>query len=146
MNKNYSSFFEAKKIALVGISSSPRKFGNTIGRTLRERGYDVFPIHPVIKQFDKKRCYEHLSSLPADVTTLVVSVTPDKAVGVVQEAVDSPLKRIWFQQGADFGRAAETARSAGMDVITDKCILLYAPPVTGFHAVHHFFARLFGRL
>ncbi|SYZ72517.1 conserved hypothetical protein [Candidatus Zixiibacteriota bacterium] len=143
---DYSGYFESRKIALVGVSGSPRKFGNAVHRTLKDRGFEVFPVHPSLKEINGSRCFEHLGELPPEVSTLVVAVAPHTAVEVIREAIDSPMKRIWFQQGADFSQAAEAARNAGMEVVSNKCVLLYAPPVTGFHGFHRFLARLIGRL
>ena len=69
------------------------------------------------------------------------------------EYADSILSRysvhtfkVSIQQGADFSGSAAKAEAARITTITGKCILMYAEPVGGIHAIHRFFAKLFGKL
>jgi predicted CoA-binding protein len=140
------SFIQSKKIAVVGVSSVKNKIGYAVYRTLKERGYEVFPVHPDGHIIDGNPCYRSLSELPPGVNAAVIAVKPKKVSNIVDAAIAAGIKRIWFQQGSDFHMAAEQAKKAGLEVVSRKCILLYAPPVTGIHKVHQFLARLFGRL
>jgi predicted CoA-binding protein len=146
MSSNIENFVSTKEIAILGASPSGKKFGNTIYRELKKKGYRVLPVHPTADTIEGDKAHKDLRSLPHNVESAIIAVAPDKAFNIIDDASRSGIKRIWFQSGANFSRAAEKARSAGIDVVTGKCILMYAQPVTGFHAVHRFLARLFGRL
>ncbi|NJK95610.1 MAG: hypothetical protein HC905_12530 [Bacteroidales bacterium] len=52
------------------------------------------------------------------------------------------MKQIWIQQGSQNENAVKMAREAGITLITDKCILMYANP-TGFHKFHMQLSKLF---
>ena len=73
-------------------------------------------------------------------------VSPKQSAEAVRQAAAAGLKNIWLQQGADSPEALAAAREAGLGPITGKCILMYAQPVTSFHAWHRAFARLTGTL
>lgn len=144
MGQNTEHFVGQKHIAVVGVSD--KKFGGAIYKTLKKRGYSVYPVHPTRQIFDGDTCYSRLGDLPSDVKAAIVAVSPDVAVTIVEDAGAAGFTHLWFQQGKDFSRAEEKARSGGMTTVSRKCILMYAQPVTGIHAVHRFLARVFGRL
>ncbi len=146
MDQKISQFVSSEGIAVVGVSSSRMKFGTWAYRHLKNSGYRVFGINPSLGSCDGDTCYASLSELPEPVEAVFVSVKPDKLDNLVSEAVRNGVKRLWFQEGADYSKLAAQASEAGLDVVTDKCLLLYAEPVKGIHRVHRFFAKLFGKL
>lgn len=143
MNETITAFSSPQRIAVVGASPSRRKFGNTVFRELRARGYEVIPVHAKEQAVDGCNSFVSLSAIPNPPESAVVVVRPDRALGIVDDALAAGIRRIWFQRGADFSEIASKATSAGLDVVTGKCILMYAEPVTGVHAVHRLFARIF---
>ncbi len=146
MNDNIRGFLSARGIAVVGVSSSRIKFGTSVYRTLKTKDFRVIPINPNMQSFDGEPCYGSLRDLNGKAEAAVIVVKPEKALAVVEDAIHAGVSKLWFQQGADFSTAAEKARHAGISVVTDKCILMYAEPVTGIHAFHRFLARIFKRL
>jgi predicted CoA-binding protein len=146
MSNNIENFVSIEEIAILGASPSGKKFGNTIYRELKKKGYRVVPVHPTADTIEGDKAHKDLKSLPNNIEAAVIAIAPDKAFNIVDDASRGGIKRIWFQSGANFSKAAEKAKSAGIDVVTGKCILMYAQPVKGVHAVHRFLARLFGRL
>jgi len=146
MDKNIQSFFDPKNIAIVGVSHSRKSFGNAVVETLHERGFQLFPIHPDGGEIEGIPCLKSFDQLPPDVKSLVVCISPKIAAEIIDSARNSGIKKIWFQQGANFKAMAQKARESGMKVVSRKCVLMYAPPVTSIHSVHRFFVRLVGRL
>lgn len=141
MDQRIENFVNTKHVAVVGVSK--KKFGGTIYKTLKKRGYAVYPVHPTLSSFDGDSCFPRLSDVPDDVEAAVVAVSPAHAADVVDDARKAGLTKLWFQQGADFSGAVRKAEADGLQAVSGKCILLYAPPVTGLHGVHRFLARLF---
>jgi len=146
MTSEIQNFITSKHIAVLGASPSGKKFGNAIYRELRSKEYQVYPVHPTAESIENDRAYNSLKALPGEVTAAVFAISPDKALIAVDDAIAHGVKRIWFQQGANFKLAVEKARAAGIETVTKKCILMYAPPVKSLHAVHRFFAKIFGRV
>jgi predicted CoA-binding protein len=130
----------------VGVSRSGTKFGNTAFKELGERGYQVYPVHPTAKEIDGKPCYPNLAAVRDQVDGVLVSVPPEKAKPVLEEAAAAGLKNVWLQQGAESPEVLALAQKLGLNLVAKKCVLMYAPPVRSFHGWHRLFARLFGQL
>jgi len=141
VDENVADFIRSRELAVVGVSK--RKFGGSIYRTLKARGFRVYPVHPALTTYDGDPCFRTLRDIPQGVEAAVVAVSPFHADEVVHDAHAAGIKRLWFQQGADFRDVALTAEAYGIATVTGKCILMYAGEVTGIHAVHRFFAKVF---
>ena len=146
MNQAIEDFVQCKRIAVVGVSRSGKKFGNSIFKELKERGYQVFIVHPEAQEIDGERCYPNLAALRGAVDGALICVQPQQAAQAAREAVEAGITRIWFQQGADSSEARAAAQAPGVSVISGMCILMYAQPVRSIHGWHRTFARLTGQL
>ena len=136
---------DVKSIAVIGVSEKSLKFGASAYRELKKLGYDVYPLHPTLKTFDGVPCYAAPADLPATPDCAFVSVRPDRAVAAVRQIAQRGIKKVWFQQGKDFSEAVKVADELGLQSVHGRCIMMYAGPVKGFHKVHRFFSRLFGK-
>ncbi len=144
MDQAIERFIAQRHIAVVGVSD--KKFGGAIYKTLKKRGFDVYPVHPSRNTFDGDTCYSRLGDVPIEVKAAVVAVSPDSAAGVVEDALAAGITQLWFQQGKNFSDAVNEAQAGNIATVSGKCILMYAEPVSGIHAFHRFLARIFGRL
>ena len=92
---------ENVRIALVGASNDPHKFGNRIYLDLRSKGYDIVPVNPKDKLIEGDWAYTSIGimeELP-DIVNFVVP--PPIAMKVAQEAVELGIKHLWFQPGSE---------------------------------------------
>lgn len=140
MDQKIADFVNSKNIAVVGVSD--RKFGGTIYKTLKKRGYHVFPVHPTKQLFDGDTCVSSLKDLSGQIDAALIVVSAAQAEMVVDDAVQSGITKIWFQQGPNFAASEKKALAQGVQTVSGKCILMYAEPVSGIHAFHRFLARL----
>ena len=76
MDPTISEFIQNKTLALVGASRDGKSFGNIALKELRQRGYQVLPVHPQAKQINGAACYPDLADLPTKVGGVVVCVPP----------------------------------------------------------------------
>ncbi|MEW5922379.1 MAG: CoA-binding protein [Candidatus Zixiibacteriota bacterium] len=143
MNDTIRNFVNSKNIALFGVSSSGKRFGDIAYKTLRDNGYKVMAVHPTIETFEGDKVYSGISMFPDKAEAALICIKPDRAETVMDDIIGSGIKRIWFQQGADFGKSIEKAQSAGMEVVHGKCIMMYAEPVKGIHSFHRWLWKLF---
>ncbi len=146
MNQAIQDFIGGKRIAIVGVSRSGKKFGNSILTELKQRGYQMYVVHPEAKEIQGERCYPNLQALKGQVDGVLISVLPKQASQVLRDAVGAGIKNIWVQQGAESPEVMETAKELGVNPVTKKCILMYAEPVTSLHSFHRFFAKMFGQV
>ncbi len=145
MNQKVSDFLGAKRLAVVGVSRSPQKFGTAIYNELKARGLDVVGVNPSMETISGDKCYPNLAALAGQVDGVVISLHPQKAAMVLREAAAAGINRVWLQQGSQSRETEIAASEAGIDPVTGKCILMYAGEVKSIHAFHRFFAKLFGQ-
>ncbi|MBE0698298.1 MAG: CoA-binding protein [Anaerolineaceae bacterium] len=146
MNPAVAEFVEGKRVALVGVSRSGKKFGNSILSELKDRGYQVRIVHPEAQEIGGEPCYPSLAALQGEVDRVIICVPPNHALQALRDAAAAGITKIWLQQGADSAEVMAEARKLGISPITGKCILMYAQPVRSFHGWHRAFARLTGQL
>ena len=144
MNETIAQFVNSKQIAVVGVSD--KKMGGAVYKELKQRGYTVYPVHPTRQTFDGDACHVSLRTLPPEVTAAIIAVSPETAEVLVDDAAAAGITHLWFQQGKNQSKAVAKANGLGLQTVSRKCILMYAPPVTGIHTFHRFLARLFGRV
>ncbi len=145
MNQEIKDFIQGKRFALVGASRSGKKFGNTILLELRQRGYQIFVVHPEAKEIDGVPCYPNLAALEGKVDGVLICVPPRQAEQAVREAVAAGIKKVWLQPGAESKQVLAAAKELGVTPVNGKCIIMYAQPVRSFHIFHQLFARLTGQ-
>jgi uncharacterized protein len=138
-------FIDGKRMAVVGVSRSGKKFGNTAFAELAARGYQVMAVHPAAEEIAGVPCYPNLAALRGQVDGVLVVVPPPQALAVLRDAAASGLKNVWLQRGSESKDALDLARELGLNAVAGKCVLMYAPPVRSFHSWHRAFARLFGQ-
>ena len=146
MNQVITDFVANKRVAVVGVSRYPKKFGSSIYTELKGRGYQVYGVNPAMEEIQGDRCYPNLTALKGQVDGAVICIKPKSVEPVLREAADIGLKNIWLQWGADTPENVKLGKDLGLNLVSGKCILMYAEPVRSFHTFHRFFVKLFGKL
>lgn len=141
-----NDFLAQKNIAVVGVSRSGKKFGNTILKNLQTKGYRTVVVHPEANMIDGNQAYPNLSSLSGKVDGVIIVVPPAETEKVVQEAAQIGIKRIWIQQGAESDKAIQFCQTHGISVVAGECILMFAEPVSFAHRMHRWVRKIFGKL
>ncbi|HEX7973182.1 MAG TPA: CoA-binding protein [Anaerolineales bacterium] len=139
-------FLAQEKIAVVGVSRDPNKFGTIVYRDLRSKGYRVFAVNPQATQIEADPCFPSLTALPEPVSAAVLVVPPGETEKVVQEAAQAGIQRVWMQPGAESLRAVAFCQENGITCIADLCVMMFARPVKFPHSAHRLIKKITGRL
>ncbi len=139
-------FVGQKTIAMVGVSRDEKSFSAMAYRELKAKGYRLLPVNPNAPTVAGEPCWPSLAALPTPADGVLVFTPPAATEGVVREAAARGIRRVWLQQGTVTDAAVAAAQEKGMATVAGKCILMFAEPVGSFHAVHRFFAKLFGQV
>lgn len=146
MDQKIQEFFEKKRIAVVGASSKNRqKFGNMAVKELIERGYEVVFVHPDAEQIDGQPAYPDLSAVKDKADAVWVCIPPDGGEAVLRDAAEAGFKNVWLQQGASTADLVTYGESLELDMVSGKCILMYAEPVGSFHKFHQVIWKIIGQ-
>lgn len=141
-----SEFVSLRTLALVGVSRGGKKFGNTVHRELKSKGYKIYLVHPEAQAIDGERCWPSLQSLPEPVDGVVSVVPPPQTAKIVEDAHAAGIRRVWMQQGAESPEAVAYCEAKGIQVVQGECILMFAEPVGLLHRIHRWLWRVLGRL
>jgi predicted CoA-binding protein len=141
-----TDFFAQRTLAIAGVSRNGKKFGNAIVKSLKEKGYTVYIIHPSASTIDGEQSYRSIGDLPEPVGGLVIVLHPSETEKMVREAAAAGITRIWMQVGAESASAIEYCTANGISVIHGQCMLMFAEPAEGIHRMHRAVLRFFGKL
>jgi predicted CoA-binding protein len=148
MDTQFQEFFSGKRIAIVGASrtNDKYKFGNMAAVELKRRGYEVFFVHSQAETINGEKTYPNLSALAGKVDGVLVSVPASRSGSVLKNAAAAGLRNVWIQKGGESPELIQMGEELKLNLVTGKCILMYAGPVRSFHAIHRFIARVGGKL
>ena len=148
MNTHIQEFISGKRVALLGASRSndKYKFGNMAAAELKRRGYEIYLVHPQAETINGIATYPSLSALKGRVDGALVSLPAGKSADVLREAAAAGITNVWIQQGGESQELIELGEQLKLNLVTGKCILMYAQPVRSYHMIHRLFAKLGGQL
>ncbi len=141
-----NQFLQDKKLAIAGVSRNEKKFGYTVFHELKEKGYEVFPINPSADKIDDTPCFKKVSDLPSGINSLLILTPKEKTDEVLREAINKGMQNIWVQQFSETSETIKMAEEFEKEIITRKCIFMFAEPVKGIHKFHRSILKLFGAL
>lgn len=111
------------KVAVVGMSKNPSKAAHYVPKYLFENGYDITPVNPSSDEILGKKSYDFVSDIIGEVDIVDVFRPSDQVLPIIREAIKKKPKVIWLQQGIHNLEAEELARSAGIKVVFNRCML-----------------------
>lgn len=126
-----------KKIALVGATPNPTKYGNIILRDLKAKGFEVLPVNPNYDEIEGLKCYKSVKELPKDVEVIVFVVPPKVGLQVAKEAIDAGFRKLWFQPGAESEEIKELLERENVEYSFIKCIMVETSEKSSFWRSEH---------
>lgn len=124
---------ESKTVAMVGLSGNWYRPSYFAAKYLLDHGYQVFPVNPNYDEVLGQKCYPDLAAIPHKVDIVDVFQRSEDVPKFIQPAIDMGARVLWLQLGIVNEDAASKARSAGLEVVMDRCMKIE-------------YARLFGGL
>jgi predicted CoA-binding protein len=112
----------AKAIAIVGHSDQPERTSYRIAQFLRDVGYTVYPVNPVVSEIDGQPSYRSLKDVPEAVDIVNVFRRSEYLPEIVDEAIAVNAKTVWAQLGVSDESSAQKALDAGLNMVMDACI------------------------
>ena len=112
-----------RTIAVVGLSDSPLRPSYGVSAYMQTQGYRIIPVNPSIKGSLGEKAVATLADVPEKIDMVDVFRRSEFVPEIVDEAIRLKVPAIWLQEGVIHEEAAEKARSAGIIVVMDKCVL-----------------------
>jgi predicted CoA-binding protein len=115
---------QSKVIAVVGLSPKPHRDSHGVAKYLQKQGYRVVPVNPRADTILGEKAYPDLASIPEQVDVVDIFRKAEDVPPIVDEAIDIGAKAVWMQLGIVNEEAALKARTAGLGVVMDRCMLV----------------------
>jgi hypothetical protein len=114
----------ARTIAVVGASANPARASYFVLTYLLSSSadYEVWPVTPNETEILGAQCYPSLAELPGKPDIVDVFRRVDALPEVAREAVEVGAGAFWMQLGLHSDEAVEIASSAGLDVVSNRCV------------------------
>jgi len=114
--------YNAKVVAIVGLSPNELRASHFVGYYLRRHGYRVIPVNPRESEVLGQTSYKSLTDVPVHVDIVNVFRAPDALPGIAADAVKIGAGALWCQFGVINEEGARIAEAGGVEVVMDRCI------------------------
>lgn len=117
-----------KSIAVVGFSRDPTKEAHVVPVYLMSQGYIVFPVNPNANEIAGLKCFHSLDELYSEgikFDTLLIFRPSNEVFDIVKQSLKLKPKYIWMQVGVEDEKAAELARTNGIKVVMNRCMMSF---------------------
>ncbi len=111
------------KVAVIGMSKNSSKAAHYVPRYLSENGYDIIPVNPSTDEILGKKSYDSVSDINEQIDVVDIFRPSDQVLPFVKEAIKKKPKVIWLQEGIHNLEAEELAKSHGIKVVFNRCML-----------------------
>ena len=112
------------RIAVVGASNNPSKYGHTIVRNLASKGYTVLPVNPREREIAGLPTYPNLASVPTPIHIVDIVTPPAVTTGILEEAARLGLPAVWLQDGSYDDATLAVAARAPFRTVYEACIMV----------------------
>ena len=112
-----------RRIAVVGISDNPGRASFRVATYLRDAGFEIAPVNPLIAQWRDLTCHPSVRAAPGPIEVVDVFRRSELVDPVVDDAIAAGARAIWMQDGVINHPAAAKARAAGLLVVMDRCMM-----------------------
>lgn len=115
---------ETQTIAVVGLSSRKTRAGYYVPAYLQQNGYRIIPVNPNLTEALGEKAYARLNDVPEPVDLVLIFQRSENVPPFVDEAIRIGAKAVWMQLGIANPDAAVKARTAGLDVVQNACLMV----------------------
>jgi hypothetical protein len=114
--------YNAKTIAIVGLSPNPLRASYFVGFYLRRHGYRIIPVNPRESEILGEKSYPSLKEIPIPVDVVNVFRAPAAVPEIAREAAAIGAGALWTQFTVVSPEGARIAEEGGLAVVMDRCI------------------------
>ena len=114
----------SRVVAMVGESNNHYYTSYQVAQYLKEQGYKVYPVNPMIKSVEGDRSYASLADVPEPVDIVDVFRDPMYLDEIVNEAIRIGAKTLWAQLDvvSSDQEPEKKAKLAGLKVVSNHCM------------------------
>jgi uncharacterized protein len=112
----------SRTIAVVGLSDNRSRDSYGVARYLQHHGYTIIPVNPTLRSVLGEKAVPDLETIDGPVDIVDIFRRPEHVPAIVEAAIRIRARAVWMQFGVLHEEAAQRASTAGLQVVTDRCI------------------------
>jgi len=113
-----------RTIAVVGLSSHTWRPSYSVSKYMQTMGYRIIPVNPLETEVLGERAYASLDEVPEPFEIVDIFRRVEYIPDIVEAAIRRNARVVWMQQGLIHDASEARARSAGLEVVMNRCILV----------------------
>ncbi len=139
------NFLNMNSLAIIGVSTNPRKFGNLIFKELKQKNVKIYQVHHSGNILNSEKTYRSINDIPEPVNGVILNVQSSKTLDTIKDLHSKGINNFWIQKGSESREALEFVESNSINCISGKCILMFANPVNSIHKFHRVLWNIFSK-
>ena len=112
------------RIAVVGASNNPEKYGNIIVQNLAGKGYTVLPVNPREPIIAGLPAFASLAEVPRPVHVVDFVTPPAVTLQVLKVLDPATVEAVWLQDGSFDDEVLAVAAKRFPTVVHHACIMV----------------------
>lgn len=132
--KNLTSLFNPKSVAVVGASQEPQKLGAIVLKNIVDSKFpgNIYPINPNYRSLNNLQCYKSLADLPETPDVAILAVPASVVAKILIECKEKSIKNVvvfaagYKEMGAEGVKLekelAKTAEEAYINLLGPNCL------------------------
>ncbi len=114
--------YNAKTVAIVGLSGNSLRASYFVGFYLKRHGYRIVPVNPRENEILGEKSYASLKEVPVPIDVVNVFRAPAAVPELARDAVAVGAGNLWTQFTVVSPEGARIAEEGGVSVVMDRCI------------------------
>jgi len=124
MQNLVKDFLKQKHFAVVGSFRHEQKYAYQILKSLKDGGYEVYPVNSRFKEIEGLTCYPSVKDIPVVCDVANIVTPPVVTIKIVKECKEKGINRIWLQPGAQNQSVIEFCKQNNLEVVYNLCVML----------------------
>lgn len=114
----------ATRVAVVGATDTPGKWGGRAYRDLKRKGFKVSPVNPGAVTVDGDPSAASVADLDEAPDLVLFVVPPTVTLAILEECLTLGYTTVWIQPGAADEAVRAFVTDNGFNAVVDACILV----------------------
>lgn len=111
------------KVAVIGASNKTHRYSYQAVMLLKEKGHEVYPVHPRVKEIEGLLTYESIGDVQDEIDTVTMYVGEKFSNEIAVDILNKNPKRSIFNPGAENSALEEKAKEKGIETM-NACTLV----------------------
>jgi hypothetical protein len=113
----------AMRVVVMGASNKPDRYSYKALALLREKGYEVIPVHPALREIQGIPVVDRIEKVEGSVDTVTLYIGPKQTEELADAIAAKRPRRIIANPGAESETMRKKAEEAGIEYI-EACTLV----------------------